>query len=86
MRVLCRYTIGDLNVPFYAALKEKSQQNIYPWQWHAMLQRYPHAQSVINSLTDENYYTFTLTGQFEDTHGVRAELKWSNFVARREVS
>lgn len=80
-----RYTIGDHNIPFYTALKEKSQQNTYPWQWHNMLQRYPHAQAIINRLTDENYYTFTLTGQFEDTHGVRAELKWSNPEAKREI-
>ena len=58
---------------------------MYPWQWHNMKQKYSYARSVINLLTNEKYYEFTLTGQFEDVHGVRADLQWKNLNRKRGV-
>ena len=59
---------------------------MYPWQWHNMKQKYSYARSVINLLTNEKYYEFTLTGQFEDVHGVRADLQWKNLNRKRGVA
>ena len=78
-----RYTFGNGGTPFYTALKEQSDRNMYPWQWHNMKQKYSYARSVINQLTNEKYYEFTLTGQFEDVHGVRADLQWKNLNRKR---
>ena len=78
-----RYTFGNGGTPFYTALKEQSERNMYPWQWHNMKQKYSYARSVINLLTNEKYYEFTLTGQFEDVHGVRADLQWKNLNRKR---
>ena len=80
-----RYTFGNGGTPFYTALKEQSDRNMYPWQWHNMKQKYSYARSVINLLTNEKYYEFTLTGQFEDVHGVRADLQWKNLNRKREI-
>jgi len=36
----------------------------------------PSAQNTINDLTNEGWYEFTLTGQFEDVIGQHADVKW----------
>ena len=81
-----RYTFGNGDTPFYTALKEQSDRNMYPWQWHNMKQKYSYARSIINLLANEKYYEFTLTGQFEDVHGVRADLQWKNLNRKREIT
>lgn len=74
------YKMGDANTPFYEALKKASERNLHPWQWHAMKQKYPSAQTTIDSLIDEKFYEFTLTGQFEDIVGNHVEV--SKLAAR----
>jgi len=69
---------GDMGAPFYEDLKRQSQQNQAPWQWNVMMQKYPHAESVIASLTKEGNYEFILTGKFEDVMGNDASIHYYN--------
>ena len=57
-------------------LKKQSSRNYRPWEWHNLKQEYGYADYVIDQLCNENYYEFTLTGQFEDVHGVHAAIQW----------
>jgi hypothetical protein len=41
-----------------------------------MKSRYPYAQGVINTLTNQGWYEFTLNGQFEDVIGQYADIQW----------
>ena len=50
-----------------------------------MKQRYRSAQRVINTLTDERYYEFTLTGKFEDVLGTHADIQWHSVRGRRSL-
>ena len=76
-RVTLSYSFGDANKPFYQDLKEKVQQNVYPWQWHALKEKYPWVQYYIDKLTDEDLYVFTMTGQFEETTEYEVQSTWS---------
>lgn len=58
-----KHNFGDAQKPFYEALKEQSEENMHPWQWHAMRQRYSESQELIDILTDEDLYIFTMTGE-----------------------
>ncbi|XP_048576422.1 uncharacterized protein LOC5514381 [Nematostella vectensis] len=72
-----KYKFGDSSTPFYSALKKQSDRSMRPWEWHEMKARYSHAQTLINALTDESKYEFTLTGQFEDVIGHHVDIHWS---------
>ena len=63
--------------PFYEALKRQSDEHMHPWQWHAMRQRYPTARKLINILTNDDLYTFAITGQFEETTEYEVKSTWS---------
>ena len=76
-RVVVKHNFGDVQKPFYEALKEQSDENMHPWQWHAMKQRYPTTRNLIDILTNEDLYTFTMTGQFEETTEYEAKSTWS---------
>ena len=67
-----------MGAPFYEDLKRQSQQNQAPWQWNVMMQKYPHAENVIASLTKEGNYEFILTGKFEDVMGNDASIHYYN--------
>ena len=75
-RPTVNYHFGSASTPFYTDLKRQSDRGSYPWLWSEMKNRYSGAQSVINSLTDERRYEFTLTGKFEDVIGQHAEVQW----------
>ena len=60
----------------YKELKKQSSRNYRPWEWNIMKQEYRYAGRVIDQLCNENYYEFTLTGQFEDVHGTHAAIQW----------
>lgn len=62
-RAVVKHNFGDAQKPFYEALKEQSEGNMHPWQWHAMRQRYPETWALIDILANEDLYTFTMTGQ-----------------------
>ncbi|XP_067021981.1 uncharacterized protein [Acropora muricata] len=70
------YTFGNDQKPFYEDLKEQIDENKYPWQWHALLQRYPYAEYFINQLIDPDFYAFTLTGQFEESTEIEVKSTW----------
>ncbi|EDO41900.1 predicted protein [Nematostella vectensis] len=72
-----KYKFGDSSTPFYSALKKQTDRSMRPWEWHEMKARYSHAQILINALTDESKYEFTLTGQFEDVIGHHVDIHWS---------
>ncbi|EDO29913.1 predicted protein [Nematostella vectensis] len=72
-----KYKFGDSSTPFYSALKKQSDRSMRSWEWHEMKARYSHAQTLINALTDESKYEFTLTGQFEDVIGHHVDIHWS---------
>ncbi|XP_048586611.1 aerolysin-5-like [Nematostella vectensis] len=72
-----KYKFGDSSTPFYSALKKQSDRSMRPWEWHEMKARYSNAQPLINALTDESKYEFTLTGQFEDVIGHHVDIHWS---------
>jgi len=69
--------MGDSSKPFYKVLRLDSSENKRPWEWSEMMGRYEPAEGVINSLTDEYWYEFTLTGTFEDISGQNADIQWS---------
>ncbi|XP_059145005.1 uncharacterized protein LOC131932152 [Physella acuta] len=70
------YKCGNSSVPFYTALKKQSDTNYQPWLWNDMKKAYPYAQSFIDDLSTEDWYTFTLAGSFDDVIGKRVELHW----------
>ena len=72
-----KHTFGNAGKAFYEALKEQSEENVHPWQWHAMKQRHPWSKTLIDILTDEDLYTFTMTGQFEETTEFEVKSTWS---------
>lgn len=80
-----KYRFGSGSIPFYKALKEQSDRNTRPWQWHDVKQKYSSAQRVINTLVDEKYYEFTLSGQFEDVLGTHADIQWHSLTSKRSV-
>ena len=68
--------MGDANTPMYKALKYQSSNNVPPWQWNELKQKYGIVQSLINELCDEKFYEFTVSGQFEDVRGIHADIQW----------
>ena len=42
-----------------------------------MKQRYPESKTLIDILTNEDLYTFTMTGQFEETTEYEVKSTWS---------
>ena len=63
------YKFGSADLPFYTDLYQQSSTAQRPWMWHDMTNNHASAQGVINKLTNENKYTITLTGKFEDVIG-----------------
>ena len=43
-----------------------------------MMNHWSHARPIINELTNEAWYEFTLTGQFEDVIGKKADVNWKS--------
>ena len=76
-RPTVNYRFGSARTPFYTDLKTQSNRNMLPWLWTEMKNRYSGAQDVINLLTDERRYEFTLTGKFDDVIGQHAEVRWT---------
>ncbi|KAK0054334.1 Biomphalysin 4 [Biomphalaria pfeifferi] len=81
------YRFGDASVPFYAALKRQSDNNEGPWMWGMLFRKFPYARHVINRLTDEPQYQFTLTGKLEKVEGTHVDVEWEKIpLSRRDVS
>ena len=76
-RAVVKHNFGDAQKPFYEALKEQSDKNMRLWRWHAMRQRYPTARKLIDILTNDDLYTFAITGQFEETTEYEVKSTWS---------
>ncbi|XP_005112200.1 uncharacterized protein LOC101845516 [Aplysia californica] len=70
------YRFGDSSKPFYEALKGESEMMSQPWMWADMKANNRDSQSVIDSLTKEGRYEFTLTGRFEDVQGKDVRVQW----------
>lgn len=70
------HSFGSAHKPFFEDLKDQVEQNMHPWQWHVMKQRYPYAQFYIDQLTNKDFYAFTLEGQFEDTTENEIKSYW----------
>ena len=75
-RKVVEHTFGSAKKPFYEDLKDQSEQNMYPWQWHALKQRHPYAQYYIDELTKKDLYAFTMVGQFEETTENEIKSYW----------
>uniref|UniRef100_A0A2C9LXY7 Aerolysin-like C-terminal domain-containing protein n=1 Tax=Biomphalaria glabrata TaxID=6526 RepID=A0A2C9LXY7_BIOGL len=81
------YCFGDSYVPMYKALKKQSDNNEGPWMWGMLFQKFPNARQVINRLTDETQYQFSLTGKLEKVEGTSVNVKWEKMkLNRRDVS
>ncbi|KAK6963442.1 Biomphalysin 7 [Biomphalaria glabrata] len=81
------YRFGDASVPFYEALKKQSDRNEGPCMWGMLFQKFPNARHVINRLTDEPQYQFTLTGKLEKVEGTYINVEWEKIpLNRRYVS
>ncbi|XP_013066109.2 uncharacterized protein LOC106054676 [Biomphalaria glabrata] len=80
------YTFGDQSEAFYAALKRQSEHQARPWLWNEMINNYPSARHLINRLTDESQYEFTLSGKLEHVAGTKIDVIWENArLNRRSV-
>ncbi|KAI8792019.1 aerolysin [Biomphalaria glabrata] len=52
-----------------------------------LLQKFPDARQIINRLTDETQYQFTLSGKLEKVEGTSVNVKWEKMkLDRRDVS
>ncbi|KAJ7370005.1 hypothetical protein OS493_034737 [Desmophyllum pertusum] len=71
-----KWKFGSAHKPFYEDLKDQIEQNLYPWQWHAMKQQYPHAQYYIDQLLNKDLYAFTMEGQFEESTENEIKSYW----------
>ena len=70
------HSFGTAEIPLYEDLKNKIEQNMLPWQWHAMKQNYPYANYFIDQLTNKDLYAFTMAGQFEETTENEIKSYW----------
>jgi len=84
-RIYFDYKFGDADTSFWEALHKQSRYNSRPWEWMNMKQRWTYAGTVIDKLTKEKYYQFTLRGKFEDVQGYQVEFKWKNPKRRRKM-
>jgi len=75
-RVKLDFTFGNDQKPFYEDLAEQIDQNKYPWQWHALRQRYSYSQYFIDQLTNKDLYAFTMEGQFEESTENEVKSTW----------
>ncbi|KAK0052495.1 aerolysin, partial [Biomphalaria pfeifferi] len=51
-----------------------------------MFQKYPDARRIINRLTDETQYEFTLNGRLEFVEGTDASVVWEKVnITKRDV-
>lgn len=75
-RVSIEYTFGNDQKPFYEDLEEQIDQNMYPWQWHALRQLYPDVQYYIDQLLNVDLYSFTMAGQFEESTENEVKSIW----------
>uniref|UniRef100_A0A9I3VSE0 Aerolysin-like C-terminal domain-containing protein n=1 Tax=Biomphalaria glabrata TaxID=6526 RepID=A0A9I3VSE0_BIOGL len=81
------YRFGDASFSFYEALKKQSANREGPWMWGMLFQKFPNARHVIDRLTDESQYQFTLTGKLEKVEGTHIYIKWEKMPqGRRDVS
>ncbi|KAK6986687.1 Biomphalysin 3 [Biomphalaria glabrata] len=81
------FRFGNANIPFYKDLKKQSDNNEGVWMWGMLFQKFPDARRVINRLTDETQYQFTLTGKLEKVEGTSINVKWQKVkLNRRDVS
>ncbi|XP_035829236.1 uncharacterized protein LOC101856550 [Aplysia californica] len=78
------YSFGDGTEPFCKALKEQSDSHQGPWRWAEMRAQYGSAQAVINSLSSEGRYEFTLTGTFEDVYSNNVQISWDKISHEQE--
>ncbi|KAI8792016.1 Biomphalysin 1 [Biomphalaria glabrata] len=81
------FRFGNANNPFYKDLKKQSDNNEGVWMWGMLFQKFPDARRVINRLTDETQYQFTLTGKLEKVEGTNINVKWDKIkLNRRDFS
>ncbi|XP_055889503.1 uncharacterized protein LOC129926914 [Biomphalaria glabrata] len=81
------FRFGNANNPFYKDLKKQSDNNDGVWMWGMLFQKFPDARRVINRLTDETQYEFTLKGRLEKVEGTYISVKWDKLKQnRRDVS
>lgn len=50
-----------------------------------MMNRWSSAKPIIDDLTNEAWYEFTLTGQFEDVIGQKADVVWKTATTKRSA-
>ncbi|RUS75395.1 hypothetical protein EGW08_016834, partial [Elysia chlorotica] len=81
-RPTVNYRFGSASLPFYTDLYRQSTQAQRPWLWYDLKSNRAGAQGVINQLVDENKYTITLTGRFEDVIGKQVQFTWSQPAKR----
>ncbi|XP_059179031.1 uncharacterized protein LOC131958176 [Physella acuta] len=74
---------GDSSIPFYTALKRQSETNSQPWLWNDIKNVYSGAQKLIDDLSNENRYMFTISGRFDDVSGKQAEFRWDSAPLRK---
>ncbi|KAH9502866.1 hypothetical protein Btru_074670 [Bulinus truncatus] len=80
------YKFGSSAVPFYTALKKESDFKAKPWLWNEVLKYYPTARQIIDSLTNETQYEFTLSGTLEKVAGSKIDVTWETLkVTRRDT-
>ncbi|KAJ7370004.1 hypothetical protein OS493_034736 [Desmophyllum pertusum] len=75
-RKTIKWKFGSAQKPFYEDLKDQIEQNMYPWQWHAIKQQYPYAQYYIDQLLNKDLYAFTMEGQFEESTENEIKSYW----------
>ncbi|KAH9488922.1 hypothetical protein Btru_058743 [Bulinus truncatus] len=71
-----KHRFGSTSVPFYTALRREVESQSRPWLWTEMFKNYPTARNVINSLTDEAQYEFTLHGTLAQVAGTKIDVNW----------
>ena len=72
------YTMGSSEESFVKVLKRQSQRGDSPWLWNDMRQKYDWLSNVVNVLTSERLYEFTLEGKFYDVSGLNFDVKWAD--------
>uniref|UniRef100_A0A182YTK7 Aerolysin-like C-terminal domain-containing protein n=1 Tax=Biomphalaria glabrata TaxID=6526 RepID=A0A182YTK7_BIOGL len=81
------YRFGDASVSFFEALKKQSVNKEGPWMWGMLFQKFPIARHVIDRLTDESQYQFSLTGKLEKVEGTHIYIEWEKIPqGLRDVS
>ncbi|KAI8798797.1 Biomphalysin 22 [Biomphalaria glabrata] len=70
------HAFGDHLEPFYEAIKRQYTSSAKPWLWMEMTKNNPPVTRIIDVMSREEQYTFTVSGKLERVWGSKIDVVW----------